>query len=136
MNSLLASRASRLMDNTVIASLHYRRLTLGNAGCAQLMRWLATLHAWLQRISKHATSDVGQLTAFRLTIPVFQLANVFFTRAYALGERRLLLLGLQGERPRISQPGIDLGDCGDRLVNVSQGMIRCDQVMKRSHAGK
>ena len=118
------ARAASYDVSALRAFLEKRFLAFGKAICTQMMWWLTLLHTGLRAIGRHARSDFGKMVAFRLSIPVFQLSNFFFQVAYALGERRLLLLGCQRDSPSVSQLGVHLGDCGDHLVEISKGLVR------------
>lgn len=120
-------------NHRMVSFLEDRLLALLKAICTQMMRQLATLHTWLHRIRENTRTDFGKLIAFRLSIPVFQLANFFFQLAYALGERRLFLLGSQDRSLRIQQLGSDLRDCGTQLVEISKGLVCLHQIGQRTN---
>lgn len=113
------------------SGLQDRLLTVLIALGTQVMRGLAILHVGLQTIGKYTRSTRGQLIAFRLSFPVFQCHNFLFTLAYALGERRLLLLEqrlflLNGQPPILSgnELGKRLSDCGVNLIRISYRTAR------------
>ncbi len=86
------------------ASLQQALLTALIACCAKSMRWLVSLHgSLLGRVDKRPRTHFEQFVLLLLRFPCFKLICLLFKLAYALQERRALLLyrevtELSGER--------------------------------------
>ena len=75
------------------ASLQQALLTALIACCAKPMRWLVSLHgSLLGRVDKRPRTHFEQFVLLLLRFPCFKLICLLFKLAYALQERRALLL--------------------------------------------
>jgi hypothetical protein len=68
--------------------LQDRAAALGVAGCTYFMVRFARAHAFLQRVSEGAITQVDKLVPLLLCFPCFKASNFFFQLAYALNQRR------------------------------------------------
>ena len=74
--------------------LEYRFLSLAVAVWAKNMRGFAICGRFFQNVSVHTNGvEFFELIALLLSIPFFKISNFFFEGAYALNQRRELLIG-------------------------------------------
>jgi len=102
--------------------LQDRFLALIHTCCTKIVRWLCVFHAWLQRKGLRSKSEFGQLISLRLTFPIFQFSQLVFKFGYAVGEKRLLLLGREGDCVGLQELGVYLRDCGHDLVEIGKSL--------------
>ena len=85
---------------------------------ADTMRVLARLHAALKGVGESALPNIAKLVALLFSFPVFELHNLLFKMTYALGSRRLRLIGRRqrqlGVQNVLSEFDLDLIDAGLR----------------------
>jgi len=72
--------------------LKIRLLACGAAGCAYAMKGFAIAHAFSNRKSHNTRSDLSELVASLICLPISQVSYLFFKPAYACNELRLGLL--------------------------------------------
>src|SRR5262249_9795541 len=75
--------------------LQDRLAAVAIAVCTYVMLWVGAAHVFLNRISRHAPSDLGKLVALLLCFPCFEISNFFFKLAYLFQQRRLRRIGLK-----------------------------------------
>ena len=104
--------------------LQYCFLTLVYTCCANVVKWLSLLHAFLQRMSKSFRLELMKSIALHLTFPIFNLLQFFFKVGYLAGERRLFLQTGERNNGGIYKLCVDLGYCGNQLVVIGKAVRR------------
>jgi hypothetical protein len=88
-----ASPNSYRATASAFRGLEVRLLAILVAVCAKPVRWFAVLHARFHHASQSSWVDSLKLVTLLLSFPCFKISHLFFKFAYALQQRRLLLLG-------------------------------------------
>ena len=101
--------------------LEYRLLSITQACCTKIVKGLAVLMSWLQRINKRLCfSKFMQLVALDLSFKIVQLSQLVFKFGYAVGERRLFLTTGERNSGGVHELYIHLVDCGNDIVKIGK----------------
>src|ERR1700733_12280343 len=87
--------------------------------CAKAMNWFAVCHRLLQRAHKNARWQFLQLVTLLLGFPCFQASHFFFKRAYALQQRRALVLRCKRGIVGVDQLGLELEELGLEGLSIA-----------------
>ena len=96
--------------------------TVLKAFAAYPMKGFGAAHNFFHAVSKNIGGEFGQFIALYLCFPCFQASNFFFKIAYSISLHLLFLSTGKSASLEMVQLGIDLGDCGDKLVVVGKAL--------------
>lgn len=95
------------------------------------MRWFASAHFRLQKISERSTSKIGQLIPLFFCFPCFYLSNMAFQIVYTLRHRKLVRLSVQCARLSGKDHVVKLDDLILKQGGIAQAYGRLRYIASR-----
>src|SRR5215831_4114017 len=112
-------------------TLQIRFLAIGAAICAYLMRGFTLAYAFLKHKGDHARTDLSKLIALLLCVPCFQASHFFFKLAYALQQRRALVMCREYSIVGVDKLGLEFEELRLEGLSIAQAYHRLRDILGR-----